>query len=177
MTPAILREALFRAGNRVPLETFLHGRKPAEIKTLRESMADLVDWGLAVDHGDTWQAVRASGKAVATSTTVKVERQDQRPLGVLPRMSERCQAGGAANGRNQKAALSARIDALVERLRDGVPPSLLKGLSASRMSDYKRHRPNDWQRLRDAMEYGKRRGVAEARIRDDAPMLNEVSTR
>lgn len=160
MTPATLRETLLRAGRAVPVETLLHGRKPAEVAALRESMADLVEWELAIDHGDTWQAVTASGKGVATSTTVKVVKEGQRPLGVLPRMSERCQAGGAANGRNQKAALTARIDVLVERLREGVPPSLLKGLSASRMADYKRYRPNDWQRLRDAMEYGKRRGVA-----------------
>jgi hypothetical protein len=160
MTPAILREAPFRAGNRVPLETFLHGRKPAEVATLRESMADLVEWELAIDHGDTWQAVRGSGKAVATSQHVKVVKEGQRPLGVLPRMSERCQAGGKANGAKQKAALTERIDALVERLRDGIPAKLLKGLSASRMSDYKRHRPNDYQRLLDAMEYGRRRQVA-----------------
>lgn len=160
MTPAILREALFRAGNRVPVETFLHGRKPREIAALRESMADLVDWGLAVDHGDTWQAVGGNGKAVATAKVVQVVKEGQRPLGVLPRMSERCDKGGQANAVRSKAALTARIDALVERLRDGVPPHLLKGCRPRDLLHYKTTRPADHQRLLDAIGYGKARGVA-----------------
>lgn len=44
MTPATLRDTLLRAGRAVPVETFLHGRKPAEVAALRESMADISDW-------------------------------------------------------------------------------------------------------------------------------------
>ncbi len=160
MTPAILREALFRAGNRVPLETFLHGRKPAEVATLRESMADLVDWKLAIDHGDAWQAVRGSGKVVATAQHVKVVKEGQRPLGVLPRMSERCAQGGQRNGQIQHAALGARIDALVERLRMGVPAHLLKGLDQRTLWRWRKLHPEAYARLADALEAGKAREVA-----------------
>jgi hypothetical protein len=159
MTPAILREALFRAGNRVPLDAFLHGRRPAEVEALRESMAALVDWGLAIDHGDAWQAVRGSGKPVATSTRIKIERQGQRPLGVLPKMSERCQAGGQRNGQIQHAALGARIDALVERLRMGVPAHLLKGLDQQTLWRWRKLHPEAYARLADALEAGKARQV------------------
>lgn len=160
MTPATLRDTLLRAGRSVPVETFLHGRKPHEVAALRESMADLVEWDLAIDHGDTWQAVTGSGKAVATAKVVKVVKEGQRPLGVLPRMSERCAEGGKASSVSRRAALMARIDLLVERLRDGVPPAMLKGMGYKALWDLKKFHPEAHTRLMDAVEYGKRRGVA-----------------
>lgn len=159
MTPATLRETLLRAGRAVPVQALLHGRKPAEVAALRESMADLVEWGLAIDHGDTWQAVTASGKGVATSTTVKVVKEGQRPLGQLPRMSERCAQGGQENGRKQRAALAARIDAIAERIRQGVPAHLLKGLDGQTLRRWRKLSPEAYGRLADALEAGKARGA------------------
>ena len=160
MTPATLRDTLLRAGRAVHVETLLHGRKPAEVAALRESMADLVEWGLGIDHGDTWQAVCASGKAVATSTTVKMVKEGQRPLGVLPRMSERCLEGGKAAGAKKRAATTARIDALVERLRDGVPRKFLKGLDGQTLRRWRKLHPDGYARLVEAMEAGKSREVS-----------------
>ena len=155
MTPAILREALIAQGGSVPLDTFLDGRTKIQISAIRESMSDLVDWGLAVDHGNAWQALHGTGKAVATAKHVRAERKGQRPLGVLQRMSERCLAGGKASGAKQKAMMAARIDTLVERLREGVPPRLLKGCSPRDLRYYKKSRPADYARLKEAIEVGK----------------------
>lgn len=160
MSPAILREILTARRGRVPVATLRASAHFGSEESFRDALAFLVDVGLAVDHGDTVQAVRGCGKLVADPPRVKVERTGQRPLGQLPKMSERCQAGGLQNGVHHRARQDAIIERVISRLEAGVPRRLLADITTDRMWRWKTTRPTDYRRILEAEERGKVRGVA-----------------
>lgn len=151
MTPASLREVLTRAGRPVPVADLLRLRTPAEAEAIRESMADLVEWKLAIDHGDTWQAVTGAGKAVRTATVVRVVQEGQRPLGVLPKMSE----GSVRAARKRKERADAMIAQAIPRLLEGATYTQA-GLGKGCMKYWQVSRPADYKALRDAFRQGQR---------------------
>lgn len=151
MTPATLRDALLRAGNRVAVTSFLHGRKPREVAAIREAMAWLVECELAIDHGDAWQAVTGSGKAVQTAKVVRVVQDGQRPLGVLPKMAE----GSVRAAIKRRAKADAVIAQAIPRLLEGATYTQA-GLGKGCMKYWKIARPADYKALRDAFRAGQR---------------------
>jgi len=150
MTPANLKDILTARRGKITLDEIRKSPAYRDEDNLTECKNWLLDVGLILDHGDSLQAVRGYGKPVEKPTSIKVEVPGQRPMGQLPRMSERCQAGGLQNGINRRARQDEIIERVIERLRSGIPRKLLADITPSRMHLWKTTRPDDYRRILEA---------------------------
>lgn len=145
----LLREILIDKKRPVSLGELVKDHRLRSPVATADAIRFLLDTSLAIRHEDGSIEARPAEPSRRPPAAV-----EERPVGVLPRMSERCREGGLANGRNSRAKVSAKIGDIVRRAEKGEPLTSL--VRPSTLSHWRIKRRADWQRIMDAAERSRR---------------------
>jgi len=185
MNTANLRDILTANRGRVPLDKIRRSTSWTGDEDFRDALEFLLDCDLAqaftaegaptkvAADAVTIQAMRGCGKAVEQPKAVKVLKEGQRPINVLPKMSE----GSARRTAAMRAAASTRVENGLEALRNGASLEDAIGVGPSALKNYREVRPDLYQKIQDARREFLTKAaqqLVENRLRDEATALDMV---
>lgn len=185
MTPANLRDILFRAKGRVPLEEIRRSTSWTTEADFLDALEFLLSSDLVQafqadgtktevpDDAATVQALDGMGRPVEHPKGVQVIKDGSRPTNVLPKMSE----GSARRAVAMRAAAEVRVENGLEALRNGASLEDAIGVGPSALRHYQETRPDLYQKIQDARREFRTKAAQQAlenRLRDEQTALDLI---